>query len=322
LSHVIVGAGAVGMGVGSALLAAGEPVTFVARAETARALRSEGCQRTGIFGSAHHAAGSFEVVSAVGALSAPARSILVATKAFATGSVARDLAANAALAASDAPVVSLQNGLGNAEELAARLEPRRIFSATILIGFRRTGPSRVDVTVCAKPIQMGSLFAAPLASLAPLVEAIDRGGIPAQTNPDIGRELWEKALYNCALNPLGALLGVPYGELASQPETRRIMEAVIAEIFAVLRASGERMPWQSAEDYLAHFYDVLLPPTREHESSMLQDLRAGRRTEIDSLCGEIVRRGGELGLSTPVNRSLLELVRATERDDAGRDPTS
>jgi 2-dehydropantoate 2-reductase len=312
MGHVIVGAGAVGIGVGTALLAAGEPVVFVARGETARALRECGCERTGLFGEVRHAPERFEVAGELATLSAPPRSLLVATKAFATREVAEALAALPALAESDFPVVSFQNGLGNAEALAERLPSRRVFSATILIGFRRTAPQRVDVTVCAKPIQVGSLFAAELAPVAHLVKSIAAGGIPAETNTDIAGELWEKALYNCALNPLGALLAVPYGELAGAPETRRIMEDVIREIFAVARAADERLRWPDAERYLAHFYDVLLPPTRDHESSMLQDVRAGRRTEIDALCGEIARRGRALGVPTPTNAALHQLVRAIE----------
>jgi 2-dehydropantoate 2-reductase len=306
MSHLIVGAGAVGLGVGSALLAAGEPVAFVARSETARALRAGGCERTGIFGKRRLGADAFDVVTDARELEGPIRSVLVATKAFATAEVADTLAATPAIARGDAPIVSLQNGLGNAESLAARLEPRRVFTATILIGFRRTAANAVDVTVCAKPMQVGSLFDVDPTPMAELVTAISRGGIPAQTNTAIARELWEKAVYNCALNPLGALLAVPYGELARRAETRAVMERVIAEVFAVMAASGVRTHWDSAASYASHFYDELLPPTREHESSMLQDVRAGRRTEIDALCGEIARRGparadpGDRGAGDPL----------------------
>lgn len=312
MAHLIVGAGAVGLAVGSALLAAGEPVTFVARGETARALRAHGCQRSGLFGERSDPPQRFGVVTELAHWSGAPRSVLVATKAFATGEVARALAAHPQLAGGDAPVVSFQNGLGNAEALAARLPRQRVFCATLFVGFRRTAPQRVDVTVCAKPIQLGSPFAADPSPLAPLVAAIAKGGLPAETNADIAGELWEKALYNCALNPLGALLAVPYGELAGAPETRAIMERVVEEIFAVVRASGERLHWPDAGRYLEHFYRVLLPPTRDHESSMLQDVRAGRRSEIDALCGEIARRASALGVPAPVNTALCDLVRAVE----------
>ncbi len=321
MSHVIVGAGAVGIGVGTALLAAGESVTFVARREAARSLREHGCGRTGIFGDAAFPSSAFKVVEALDAIEQAPTSILIATKAFATGEIARTLAARPVLAGCDAPIVSLQNGLGNAEALADALCPDRVFNASILIGFRRASAGRVDVTVCAKPIQLGSLYGANLAAVAALARALAAGGIPAETHDDIAGELWEKALYNCALNPLGAILGVPYGALARASTTRSLMDRVVAEIFFVMDACGEHTHWADAERYLAHFYEVLLPPTAEHESSMLQDVRAGRRTEIDALCGEIVDRGRRGGVETPVNHALHQLIRAIEgtgSSDAGQ----
>lgn len=312
MGHVVVGAGAVGLGIGSALLAAGEDVAFVARGETARALRREGLERTGLFGSARFPPDRFRILDSPAAIEAAPRAIWVATKAFATAEVARTLAEVPLLLDAKIPVVSLQNGLGNAEALAARIAPARVLSAAILIGFRRGPPNRVDVTVCARPLQLGSLFGADLGTAAGLVAALEAGGIPAAVHPEIGRELWEKALYNCALNPMGALLEVPYGALADQPATRAIMDDAVREIFAVMGATGERTHWDDAERYLAHFYEVLLPPTATHESSMLQDVRAGRRTEIDALCGEIVRRGTVAGVPTPVNRALETLIRARE----------
>ena len=91
------------------------------------------------------------------------------------------------------------------------------------------------------------------------------------------------------------------------------MEATAREIFEVLTATGIATHWPNAESYLASFYRDLLPPTAEHESSMLQDLEAGRRTEIDALCGAVVKLGRPLGVATPVNIALRDLIRAAER---------
>jgi 2-dehydropantoate 2-reductase len=131
-------------------------------------------------------------------------------------------------------------------------------------------------------------------------------------SPDIESELWSKMLYNCALNPLGALIGVAYGELGRHAETRAIIEATIAEIFALLEATGRRTRWRTAQEYLHVFWSQLLPPTAAHESSMLQDLRAGRPTEVDALNGAVVALAHESGLDVPVNRALVQLIRARE----------
>jgi 2-dehydropantoate 2-reductase len=95
------------------------------------------------------------------------------------------------------------------------------------------------------------------------------------------------------------------------------MEAVVAEIFGLLEVTGYETDWSSAADYLQHFFDVLLPPTAAHESSMLQDLRAGRRTEIDSLSGAVVELAREHGVQAPVNHALATLVHAREQARSG-----
>jgi 2-dehydropantoate 2-reductase len=119
-------------------------------------------------------------------------------------------------------------------------------------------------------------------------------------------------LYNCALNPLGAILEVPYGALGSTGWTRAIMEDVFDEVFVVLCAAGYSTNWQTASDYAQVFYERLLPPTRDHESSMLQDLKAGRPTEIESLSLAVVALAEANGLDAPVNRTLGRVIRARE----------
>jgi 2-dehydropantoate 2-reductase len=183
----------------------------------------------------------------------------------------------------------------------------------VITGFRLLEPGLTEITVHQDAIRLGSLFGADPARMQPLAEALTRGGVPAVVSPNISSDLLAKLLYNCALNPLGALLGVRYGALADDPESREIMNAVVAEIFAVLGAAGLTTSWPDAPAYLADFYARLIPPTASHESSMLQDLRGGRRTEIDFLSGAVARLGRTWGVATPVNTALLALVRAAEQ---------
>jgi 2-dehydropantoate 2-reductase len=126
-------------------------------------------------------------------------------------------------------------------------------------------------------------------------------------------ELWAKVLYNAALNPLGALLGVPYGRLAEDPDARATMDEVIDEAFAVATAAGVQLRWPAAAAYREVFYGRLVPATAEHRSSMLQDLERGRPTEIDALNGWVAGRGAELGVAAPVNATLARLIRARVR---------
>jgi 2-dehydropantoate 2-reductase len=127
------------------------------------------------------------------------------------------------------------------------------------------------------------------------------------------KDLWAKVLYNQLLNPLGALVGVTYGVLGERAQTRSVMDALARETFEVMRAAGFECHWDSADEYLAVFYAKLLPPTAFHQSSMLQDLQAGRETEIEQLCGVIAQLAERHGVEAPINQALLVLIRAAER---------
>jgi 2-dehydropantoate 2-reductase len=141
---------------------------------------------------------------------------------------------------------------------------------------------------------------------------------------DVRADLLAKLLYNGLLNPLGALVDAPYGALGERPPTRELMIALARETFAVFEAAELRTHWPDADAYLETFFGTLLPPTAEHESSMLQDLRAGRATEIDAISGAICELGAAHGVETPCHAALLALVHAAEtRGRApGQAPTS
>jgi hypothetical protein len=100
--------------------------------------------------------------------------------------------------------------------------------------------------------------------------------------------------------------------LAENGHTRAIMDQVIGETFAVATAEGIVLPWASAAEYRATFYDRLVPSTFHHRSSMLQDLERGRRTEIDAINGEVWKRAAAHGMVTPINELLTRLVHARE----------
>ena len=142
---------------------------------------------------------------------------------------------------------------------------------------------------------------------------IDEGGVPCRTTNNIIKDLWAKMLYNCTLNPLGAILNTPYGVLGEYESTRNIMKDIAEEVFLVMEGSGYATHWTCVEDYLTIFYDSLLPPTSKHESSMLQDIQARKRTEIDALNGAIVDLGEKLNIQTPHNNVVCSLVRFMEK---------
>ncbi|MGP0628917.1 ketopantoate reductase family protein [Nitrospina sp. 32_T5] len=310
---LIYGAGAVGLGIASCLVKTGHRVDVVGRAQTVEALRQHGLTRTGLFGEVQAPSSAFGAVASVTELKNTAYDfILVCTKSFDTDQAARELAAVAFIKDARTPFVLCQNGWGNAEIFAQHFPEERVKSARVITGFTRPEPHHVDVTVHADTMHIGSLFDEAVDDLKPLSEAIDGGGLPSAVTRTVGRDLWAKMLYNCMLNGLSTLFDVPYGLLGESPDTRRLMDALAREVFAVMQEAGYRTHWESVDGYLDTFYKKQLPATYRHIPSMLQDLRAGKRTEIDALNGAVMRLGEQHGVPVPHNTQVYHLIRFAE----------
>lgn len=311
---LIYGGGAVGLGLASCLLKAEQQVDILARADTQRSLQAKGLQRTGIFGEYHAEPQEFSCFSDIDELSGPPYdSILVCTKSFDSPTVARNIANHPSLLHEQSLIILVQNGWGNAEIFAEQLSAERIFNARVITGFCRPQSNQVEITVHVQPVHIGSLFGGDLSGIEELCRAIDQGGLPCEVMPDIARDLWAKMLFNCALNPLGAIFNVPYGALAEQENSRKIMDEVIHEVFRVMEAAGYSTHWPGAAEYLEAFYGTIVPLAAKHCSSTLQDIQAGKKTEIDALCGAVIRMGKELGIAVPCNEMLYNVIRFMER---------
>lgn len=304
---LVAGAGALGSVFGGLLRRAGLDVTLLGRAAHMRAIERGGLHIDGIWGE-HHVDGLLALDDA-SLITGEFDVVLLAVKSFDTAAMARLVVPNLA---AGGVVISLQNGLGNVEAVEAIAGPERTLGARVIFGASVPAPGRAHVSVFADPTAVGSLdsSASPAREAAACrwAECFAAAGLPAVYTDDLPTRLWGKVLYNAALNPLGALLGVHYGALPERPESRAIMDAVLDEAFAVAVADGARFPWPTAADYREEFYGRLVPATFDHRPSMLQDLEAGRRTEIDAINGEVVRRGARYGIATPVNATLARLV--------------
>lgn len=233
----------------------------------------------------------------------PADIALVLAKSHQTASIAARVAR---AVREGGRVVTLQNGLGNREALAAAAGDR-VRAGVVVAGVRLVAPARVVAT--AGSVTLGESGADPvLAELAALLAA---AGIPTRTVPDIEPEIWRKLAVNCAINPLSALLRLPNGALLAHARTRDDMRAAALEVAAVARARGI-----DVGDVGQAVLEVA-QRTAGNRSSMLQDRDRGARTEIDALCGAVAREGRRLGVPTPVNDRLWQAVTALETADQG-----
>lgn len=310
---LILGSGAVGLGLGSCLLKSGVETTLIAGAETVGALNAKGLRQSGIFGEFSAGAERFCACADPGQVSASDFDfVLVCTKSNQVQDAAKALYAHRHLLKRSGKIVHFQNGWGNAEKFLPYFPQESVYSGRVITGFTRPEPNHVEITVHADAIHIGSLFGQSPGPVEPLCQAINNGGIQCLAWDEIAKDLWAKMLYNCALNPLGAILNVPYGKLADNPYSRQLMDQVIAEVYRVMHTAGYATYWPTADEYRDIFYNTLVPPTAGHKSSTLQDLQAGKKTEIEALTGQILALAEKSGIDVPCNTMLYNLIRFIE----------
>jgi 2-dehydropantoate 2-reductase len=313
MNILIYGGGAVGLGIASCLLKAGIKTDIITRQETITNLKKHGLLRTGIFGDYKADPADFDCFAEIENSSFNNYThVLVCTKSFDTENAAKNIYENRIRLTDNSVIILFQNGWGNAEIFCKSFPENRVYNARVITGFIRPEPNHVKVTVHADSVHIGSLFGHDAQFLEELSSSISSGGLPCEITETVEKDLWAKMLYNCALNPLGAVLKVPYGKLGEKNESREIMESIIKEIYVVMKKAGYSTYKETAEEYSELFYNKLLPPTAEHESSMLQDLRAGKRTEIDGLCGAVLKLAEKYNIEVPYNRIIFNLIKSME----------
>lgn len=306
---LVMGAGALGSVAGGLMAEAGHDVALVGRAPHMNAISRDGLRISGIWG-AHHTRVRQAVARADALDPAPFDWILLAVKSYDTKTAietVRPLVAETTL------VCAYQNGLGNAEAIASQVGWARTVGARVIYGARIVEPGHTEVTVIANPTALGTYDpATPAARVRACAGAMEAAGLPTVYTESIETVLWGKVAYNCALNPLSALLDVPYGALAETEYTRAILRDVVHELYAVGNARGVRLDPASPEAYLELLFEKLIPPTAAHYASMREDFRLGRPTEIEALNGAIARYAHECGAPCPANEMLTRLVHARE----------
>jgi 2-dehydropantoate 2-reductase len=207
----------------------------------------------------------------------------------------------------NAYVLSLQNGIGNAERIATRVVPEKI-----LLGMTMTPAEFVNPGQVASHGPAETAFYALDGQKRPILEdlvhAMEQGGVAAKADPNIQAAIWEKAAFNCAMNALAALTGATPGAIGHAENGRALASRVAAEAIAVAEATGVAADMAKVEALLSHAYDH----HQLHEPSMLQDIKAGRRTEVDALNGAVASKGAEKGLDVSTNAVLTDLIKLAE----------
>ena len=297
-SLLIVGTGAMACLFAVRLAAAGTRVQMLGTwREGLEALRAHGVRLVGADGSerAYPVQATDDPADCVGA-----RLALVLVKSWQTERAAQQLAR---CLAPDGLALTLQNGLGNREKLAAAIGEQRVALGVTTGGATLVGPGRV------RPGGEGTVSLGAHCRLDPLADLLRRSGFAVEIVTQTDDLLWSKLVINAAINPLTALLRVPNGELLAHPSARPLLAAVAQEAASVAAALGRRLTFSDPVDAA----QGVARRTAVNHSSMFQDVLRGAPTEIDAICGAIVAAGDRCGVPTPLNRALWLLVKAMHK---------
>ncbi len=314
---LVMGAGSLGSAIGGFMAQSGHEVTLVGREAHMRAIRENGLAITGIWGD-HRVTGLCAQSGLEGLERGGFDLAIIAVKSYDTAAAVRALGP---LLDANTLVCSYQNGLGNAERIAEAVGWERTIGARVIYGVRLPRPGAAEITVIAAPTALGVYPGGPPESrVREIAQAMDESGVPTVFSDRIATVLWAKVAYNCALNPLSALLDVPYGALSETEYTRAVMDEIIHELYAVADAMAVPLEPNTPEAYMDLLLNRLIPPTAAHYASMHEDFLRGRRTEIDALNGAICRYGEEHAVPCPTNTLLTRLVHAREHAHCGGPP--
>ena len=302
--HVlVVGAGAMGCLFGARFCAAGAHVLLLdVDIPHVKAIRDGGLRLQELDG--QEKVLPIEASSEPVAWDHPADLVLVMVKSYATGQALQLV--HSSNIGPRTLFLSLQNGMGNGENLARLVGRDRVLAGVTAQGATKVGPGVIRHGGVG-PTFFGSLSRSTPEEVSALLALFAKAGVEASYRENIQELLWQKLCVNVGINAVTALCGISNGDVAALEPARLLCEAAVREAMRVARAEGVPLP----EDTVAHVLAVA-HATASNRSSMRQDIEAHRPTEIDAINGAVVHYAEKHGLTTPVNWTLVHLIKTKE----------
>jgi len=304
----VVGAGAVGGYYGARLAQAGNDVTLVARGANLEAIRERGLSiRSGL--------GDFTVNVRAEQDTSKVGPVDLAILAVKTYSNPQALPLLPPLVGPSTSVLTVQNGVDSADEIAAVTGPSAVLAGTTYIGSTLVAPGVIEHIGSVRRIILGEAFGPRVvtARVAEVTDCLADADIQAEAAPDARIPIWEKFVFLAPIAGLTAASRLPIGPAWAQPAFREAFDRAMAEVEALARHAGVPV----AADVRAQKMRYLdnSPPTMR--SSMMVDVSAGRPLELEALLGTVVRRGRAAGIPTPVMETLYAVLKPLEHGAAG-----
>ncbi len=307
----VVGAGAMGALFGGLLREGGLDVTLVdVWREHVAAIRAEGLGIVGYGGDRRIPIIATDDPSECGAVDV----VLVQCKAANTTEAMRT-ALRGGLFGEDTVAISFQNGLGNEETIAEVVGDARVLGGVTAQGASVEGPGCVR-NYAELPSVIGEMGGGVSARARAIADAFTRHGLPTSASEDIRRDIWKKLMANIGISAASGVSNLTLGELMAIPELRAVCYSAVDEAAGVASAEGVEMSREESHEVLDEI--VGGGGTGANKSSLCVDILNERPTEIDCINGAVAARGAARGIATPINSTLVALVKALESHYASR----
>ncbi|RDE13703.1 MAG: hypothetical protein C4K49_08200 [Candidatus Thorarchaeota archaeon] len=299
----IMGSGAIGSLYGGLLQMSGEAqVTLVGRKPHIMSIQHDGLRLKGVLGDHTIRLNATDNPEAIRETDI----VFITTKAYDTISAATRIRH---LVDRGAYVIVLQNGLGTEKEVERVLSSTRVMRATTCMGALVKNPGEVTVTGQGLT-ELGSHHPENTDMVERMAVLLRHAGFLVRTSDNIDGVVWTKTIVNCGVNPVGALTGLTNGDVYNNKALRGLVLRLVQETARVAEGLKIRLTTDDPVRYTLGTAKA----TGANINSMLQDIRARKRTEIDSITGEVIRLARQLGIDTPASDSVYALVKALESE--------
>ncbi len=306
MKHILmVGAGSVGGFFGAHLAKNNPNVSFLLRPKTLAAVKQNGL-------TIRSASGSFMVRPSAASdpcdLPKPDL-IILSVKAYDLDEVMTQLEP---VLTDQTVMLTLQNGVDTEDRLISRFQRDCVVGGVAFIYSKIAAPGVID-HYKKGAVAIGEMMGHKSPRLLAIAEIFKQAGIPCQLTDDVRRSKWEKMCWNCVFNPLTVLIDDKVAKALDQPEMLRVIHQIVGEVAAVSAAVKVPLAPDMAEKVVRWTQEI-----RDIHTSMYDDWKAGRPTEIDYLNGYVAKLGRELGIPTPLNDALTAMIKTiTEHDRTG-----
>ncbi len=204
----------------------------------------------------------------------------------------------------DTYVLTVQNGVGNADIIAKYVPAERVIMGTTLAAGMLLGPGHVRDSGTNTFTQIMPLKGGITPAIERIVHVMSEAGLDTEATPEAETAIWRKLCVNCCTCGIGTVTRLSCGQVCEKPDGAALVTEIIREVCAVANAKGLKLDY---EENLAHFFEVYTPS--QHYASMVQNAKKKMKTEVETIIGPVVHEGERLGIPTPYNTTIYHLIR-------------